>query len=153
MGEWGTDLHKAVRWGELDRVKRLIEEGADTDATDDCGRTALYEACYKGSLEMVKYLCEEAGANIAITDKDGRTALHEAARGNNIDVVRYLCEEAGADKEATDKDGLTPRDVAKRTTVSQTVVEYLPAREFPWLLVAAVGLAVGIGTLVYMKRK
>jgi ankyrin repeat protein len=43
-----------------------------------------------GSLQVVKYLAEEAGADVQCTGPDGKTALMWAAAEGHVDVVDYL---------------------------------------------------------------
>ena len=54
--------------------------------------TLLIQACEKGNLEVVKYLCE-AGADI---QTNNNYSLRWASYDGNLELVKYLCE-AGAD--------------------------------------------------------
>ena len=54
-------IFEAAWEGNLQIVKEFIENGADVNAKDILGRTALYLASYFGNLEIVKYL-ESKGA-------------------------------------------------------------------------------------------
>jgi|TARA_R110000744_G_scaffold76958_2_gene152200 ankyrin repeat protein len=54
-------IFEAAWEGNLQIVKEFIENGADVNAKDILGRTALYLASYCGNLEIVKYL-ESKGA-------------------------------------------------------------------------------------------
>ena len=69
----GEELIDAARYGDLETVKLLIENGADINAKDEDGYTVLMHASFNGYLEIVKYLIEK-GANVN-EDKDGVTAL------------------------------------------------------------------------------
>jgi len=55
-------------------VKLLLEKGANIEAKDNDGDTALINAAIKGETEMVKLLLEK-GANIEAKDNKGETAL------------------------------------------------------------------------------
>ena len=52
----------------------LIEKGADIDAKDKTGSTALMWAARDNSLEMVKLLIEK-GADVMLENNEGNTAL------------------------------------------------------------------------------
>ena len=90
----------------------MVENGADINAKDDGGWTALMLASYNGEFEVVKYLVE-SGANINAKDNDGRTALMLASLNGKFEVVEYLIEK-GANVNAENNDGLTASDFATR---------------------------------------
>lgn len=93
------------RDGEVDTLKRLIEAGADVDARDLGGLTALMLTVRNGHTEIVKVLLE-AGADINAQDDSGETALLKAARGGQTEVVNILVT-VGADVNAKNKNGDT----------------------------------------------
>ena len=97
-------LHEAARKGDVEEVKRLLDNGANVWAQDYGGTTALYWAAFR-HVEAVKVLLEH-GADVGARDEDGKTALFFAAQNGNVDVVKVLLEH-GADVEAKDKDGWT----------------------------------------------
>lgn len=76
----------AAEYGTPEMVKVLIDEGANVDAVDDSGWTALMHA---NEAENVRVLLN-AGANMAIKNNDGETALAMAIRYEQEDVVQLL---------------------------------------------------------------
>jgi len=91
-------LHWAIGDGNVDSVRALIEAGADVNAKDVRGATALHQAAY-GNNAAVAALLIEAGADVNAKNVRGATALHQAAYGNNVAVAAVLIE-AGADVNA-----------------------------------------------------
>ena len=89
----------------LEEIKELLKKGADLEAKDKDGITALIEAVSCGMLDVVKCLAEH-GADLDAKDGDGRTVLMKAVNWVKLDVVKCLAEH-GADLEAKDKYGNT----------------------------------------------
>ena len=100
-----ADLLKAVKEGQTEAVKALIAQGADVNAKDLRGMTALMWAALGGHTEAVKALLE-AGADVNAKGSFGigMTALMWAARMGHIDTVQALIAK-GADVNAKRKDG------------------------------------------------
>lgn len=94
-------------------VKRALEQGANANAADDWGRTALQLATKAGNHELAQMLLE-AGANVhrASMDSDSTTPLHTAALYGSRDLVDALLK-FGADVAREDDFGSTAWLVAK----------------------------------------
>ena len=88
-------LHEAAFAGNLDEVKRLLEEGTAVDVPDLEGRTALMWASFNGHT-AVNALLLENGAAINAREVNGRTALMYASSGPYPETVELLLEK-GAD--------------------------------------------------------
>ena len=80
---------------DLDKIRLFISAGADVNAIDNNGRTALIWAAFSGCTEMAKLLIS-AGADVNIKDNNGETALIWAASSGCKKMVRLLID-AGAD--------------------------------------------------------
>jgi len=61
----------------LEAVKLCVELGADVNAANDVGLTALHGAAYSGLDEVIRFLVEH-GANVNAKDATGQTPLHKA---------------------------------------------------------------------------
>jgi ankyrin repeat protein len=105
MREIDKELIKASEYNYLEKVKQLLEEGADVNAKDDFGKTALMWACEYGYKEIAELLIEK-GADLNAQDKYGLTALIYATKWSQKEVVKLLLEK-GADMNIKDKDGRT----------------------------------------------
>ncbi|HUN98464.1 MAG TPA: ankyrin repeat domain-containing protein [Bradyrhizobium sp.] len=94
-----TPLQYAAVVGSLDAMKLLIDAGADVNAQNNSGATALVWSAT--NLAKVKLLVAH-GANVNAATKRGRTALLIAAMSDNsAGVVQFLLDN-GADAKATD---------------------------------------------------
>jgi ankyrin repeat protein len=78
------------KWA-LETVHALVALGADIDAVNDDGQTALHAAAYIGADTIIEYLASR-GAKLDVMDKFGQTALSIAANlitvglGDNFDA-------------------------------------------------------------------
>lgn len=105
-----TPLMKAAGRGELAAVQSLLAAGADVNAADGRGFTALYHACYnadedRGYPEVVRALLA-AGADREAAIGYGVRPLMYAAGNGEAAVVRELLA-AGADPAARNEGGRT----------------------------------------------
>ena len=85
----------AVTNGDVDAVRDLIGAGADVDARDRYGQTALMLAAHGGHRAIVALLVER-GAALDVSAKYGLSALMLAIVAGHADVARLLAR-AGAD--------------------------------------------------------
>lgn len=91
------ELRRELYANTTKMLRLLIEEGADVNATDRYGRTALMHAAAAGHLEAVELLLEH-GAHVWPQDEKGKSALHHAATGQQkgegychvVETVRVL---------------------------------------------------------------
>ncbi|MGI4791559.1 MAG: ankyrin repeat domain-containing protein [Janthinobacterium lividum] len=93
----------------------LLEAGANINAQDVYGRTALMMVCgetLRSSASAVKFLLEQ-GADVNLRSRSGDSALGCAARGDDNAVVRLLLK-AVAQVNTGDEEGRTPLMWASR---------------------------------------
>ena len=96
---------------EFDNIKRAIKEGAQVNAKNDVGYTALIYTCgmswgIKPYLNIAKYLIDH-GAKVNVKAKGGFTPLTEACAYGNYEIVKLLLE-SGADRSIKGQYGTTP---------------------------------------------
>ena len=106
----GGDLHIAAGKGDTAVVEALLEAGADVEAKDSHGWTALHIAAMEGHSAVVKVLLE-AGADVNAKDNTDGTALLNAAMIGHYAIIKTLLE-AGANVEAKDNHGWTALSLA-----------------------------------------
>jgi ankyrin repeat protein len=82
-------------------VRKLLAAGADVNATQVDGTTALHWAAYQEDAETVALLVR-AGANVNAVNRYGAPALAQACANGNAAVIKLLLD-AGADANATMK--------------------------------------------------
>ena len=98
-----TALHWAVLQEDAEMVRRLLEAGADVDATTQYGVSPLEIACQRGDAETVGQLLT---AKPRLDSPGVRSPLMTAARQGSLQVVDRLLN-AGASAEVTDESGQT----------------------------------------------
>ncbi len=101
-------LNDAAKEGDLDEVKRLIEEGANIEVRDASKSTPLYNAVDGGHRDLAKFLILK-GANINVNCENGNTPLHRATVlfGGDKEMAELLIKN-GANVNAVDPVGNTP---------------------------------------------
>ena len=104
-------LHRAAQAGNVAGLQAALAAGADVDARDGRGWTALMYAVDKGYTLLVEPLLG-AGANPDVRAPDGATALFMAVAHGHTDVIALLME-AGADPKVKGPKGKTAVDVAR----------------------------------------
>jgi ankyrin repeat protein len=129
----------AAMRGDVSEVRSLLRTGADVNAAQGDGMTALHWAAEHRDAEMTEVLVA-AGANpAALTRLGDYTPLHISARAGATAVARVLLE-SGADAEAaTSTGGATPLHLAAGAGYTDFVallLEYgaqVDVREPMWL--------------------
>ena len=107
----GTAIHIVAKRNLLDVLKMLVKYGADVNAIDHSGSTALHYAARIGAVETVKFLLQNSANVKAFTDSTWSTPLHLAAIVNSPSTLRLLIEH-GADLDAADGRNKTALDLA-----------------------------------------
>ena len=118
-------LLDAARRGDVAAVRSLLKEGADPNAAQGDGLTALHLAAEVGQVEIAKVLLG-AGAKVeAQTRIGGYTPLHLASQRGYASVVLALIE-AGADpRGVTTTSGVTPLHLAGKALTGENAVRAL----------------------------
>ncbi|KAI4485299.1 hypothetical protein M0804_006804 [Polistes exclamans] len=84
-------LNAAVVKYDIDKLKSLMEYGANISQTNVDGRTALHIACCQGNLNIVQELLK-MGADVNKKDRYHRTPLIEAIDGDHHEIINILLE-------------------------------------------------------------
>ncbi len=114
-----TSIHVFARAGDNDLLREMVAAGADIEARDKEGRTALRWAVDLGHAKSVEFLLG-AGADKEARDAKGHTALQTAAAMGYFEVARVLLS-AGADSNVEKNTGATPLHLAAMKGNSEIV--------------------------------
>ncbi|XP_037622253.1 glutaminase liver isoform, mitochondrial isoform X2 [Sebastes umbrosus] len=76
--------------GDVQALRRYFLSGADVNAVDYDGRSALHVAAAEGHAEVIRFLLQNTGANPALKDRWGSSPLQEARRHNKDAAVQLL---------------------------------------------------------------
>ena len=114
-----TPLILAAWWGRTEIVNELINAGANIDARDDDGNSALLGASFRADLGLIKSLVA-AGAEINTYNKKKETPLHIAASRNRPALAAYLLQ-LGAPIDVKDAEGNTPLKLSVELEASSCV--------------------------------
>ena len=87
-------------------VNALLDQGADVNAPEADGATALHWAAQSDDVEMLGLLVD-AGADVSAKNRFNVTPLELAANNGNAAAIERLLQ-AGADANATSREGQTP---------------------------------------------
>lgn len=120
-------IHHAASVGDVEGLKKALEDGADKDEEDSEGRRGLHFACGYGELACAQALLE-AGAAADAVDKNKNTALHYAAGYGRETCVALLLDH-GASVTLQNLDGKTAIDVA-RLNSQEEVLKLLEKHAF-----------------------
>ena len=115
---------QAIMDGDVETVKRFIEEGRDVNTIVEGDSFPIQIAAYSVQFEMVKLLLENGADPNAHAGKCFTPLLYAARSEKSIEIVKILLE-YGADPTAEKRDkysnGKTPLDRAKQNDNKEAI--------------------------------
>ncbi|MDX2289165.1 MAG: quinoprotein dehydrogenase-associated putative ABC transporter substrate-binding protein [Hyphomicrobiaceae bacterium] len=112
--EAGADLNQelsnAMLAADPERVRFLVEKGAQINKLDRQGYAAIHTAARTRKSDLIA-LALELGADINLRDRDGYTALQHAILKDDVAAIKLLAGH-GADLEARSVEDATPVAIA-----------------------------------------
>lgn len=122
-------LHQAAYDGNIELVRKILENKVDPDKRDSFGGTALHAAMFQKNMEIIRFLINRGFDVNARGLANGYTPLHDAVWANNLEAARILLEN-GARMDIRAKDGLTPYEKAKQEGKKE-MVSYMESKTSP----------------------
>jgi hypothetical protein len=128
-----TALMKAAASGNAEVIRILLETGADPNARNKKGETALMAAAksYRHCGDTMLLLIEN-GADLNAQDERGRTALHHAVAGKCAAEAVGLLIAHGTDLNVPDDKGSCPLHLAARAGAYDLAETLLNAGAASW---------------------
>ena len=112
----GDNLFSATRSGDLEAIKKHLDNGSDVHKRDSLKLTPVHWATINGQTNALKLLIEKGGdINVKM---DGMTPLHMASHLGRHETVVFLVNH-GADVNAEDKEEQTALEQLEKTSISK----------------------------------
>lgn len=130
-------LADAAMRGDVEQVRSLLKSGAEVNAAQGDGMTALHWAAELGSVPMAEMLIAAGASLEALTRLGGYTPLHLAAEAGRAPVAGKLLA-AGANARAATTTGVTALHLAAEAGSTETITVLVKhgadvnARENAW---------------------
>lgn len=99
LSQLNANLRVAAHNGDTEKVERLLKRGANIEARDDNGQTALIHAARNGNTEIVGLLLKR-GADTEAENDHGQTALMIATDLGEKEIADLL-REFGAEQKSS----------------------------------------------------
>ena len=110
----------AAMKGDADMVRTLVRQGADVNAAQPDGMTALHWAALNGDLKVMDVLLVAGAATESLTRLGGYTPLHLASSKGHAPIVARLLE-AGSKPKALTATGVQPIHLAAQAGSADAV--------------------------------
>lgn len=119
---------QAAERGDKAAVRELLKDGADVNAAQGDGMSALHWAAERGDAELAEILLF-AGANVTATTRIGQyTPLHIAGKNGAAAVTRALLKAGAAVDAKTTNSGVTPLHMAASSGNADTISALIDAK-------------------------
>ncbi len=92
----GEQLRAEAAKGNISSLQTLLDAGADVNAKDPSGVTALMEAVHAGQVEAVKFLIARGADVNATADREGIQLTPLSVASENIEFVNMWTSQEGA---------------------------------------------------------
>lgn len=120
-----SDLHNAVKKGDIAAVRELLEDDVEVDEWDELeGTTPLYAACEAGRRDIAELLIKH-GANTngyLIDTGRGKSPLYAAAKEGHTDLVAFLLQN-GARANLSGEEHLEPLYYAENGAIVRLLLD------------------------------
>ena len=115
-----TPVANAAEQNNVQIVRQLLQGGADVNAAQSDGLTALHWAAINNNLEMTEILLYAGGSFRSTTRVGGYTPLHLASQKGNFEIMGAMLK-AGADPNQFTSTGITSMHFAAVSNVPEAI--------------------------------
>ena len=119
-----TAVHYAANKGNIRILKKLIENGADIDASTNIGKNVMHLAAEGNQPSMLIYLITEKQQSSQSADENGSTPLHWACYSGAEEAVDFLLN-LNVNIDQQDKEKWTPLHLAANEGREKIVLKLL----------------------------
>ena len=85
-----SEAFKAVKSGDINLFKTMIQSGINPNQVDEKGKTFLHYAAKLGYIDIFRYLVYQLHCKVDQLDKNDKTPLMNAAKKGQLEVLKYL---------------------------------------------------------------
>lgn len=107
-----NELRLAVFNEEIEKVRKLLEDGVNPNTCDDQLTYPVLLAFEDDSNEILKLLLDHPDIDLHVIDSNRRGMLHYAAECNNIEIIKCLLTTHNFTPDMLDVDLITPLEIA-----------------------------------------
>ena len=144
---------------DLGTIQALLRQGADVNAAQGDGMTALHWAAEHGALDIAQMLIYAGGSVEAVTRIGAYTPLHLASKAGNASMIRVLIDAGSDPAQGTASAGATPLHFAAASGNAEAISALLDygvevdaretkAGQTPLIFAASIGRIEAINALV-----
>ena len=112
-----TPLMLAADHGDVQVVRALLDAGADVNAQDYLGRTALHAAVTGRCIECLELILQRSPDIMLATHDEGGSAMHTAVKLGHAKALTVLWKAAPTMAEQPNRFGQTPRQLSEALLV------------------------------------
>lgn len=115
VAAYNSEVVSAVRDEELDRLRKMQENGQKLNCFNRFGESLLNLACRRGFESIVRYLMDQPSITVKTSDDCGRTPLHDACwhPQPQLSICKWILEEEPALFFIMDRRGCTAFEYAR----------------------------------------
>eukprot|EP00547_Thalassionema_nitzschioides_P010940 CAMPEP_0194262808 /NCGR_PEP_ID=MMETSP0158-20130606/46730_1 /TAXON_ID=33649 /ORGANISM="Thalassionema nitzschioides, Strain L26-B" /LENGTH=548 /DNA_ID=CAMNT_0039002969 /DNA_START=17 /DNA_END=1663 /DNA_ORIENTATION=+ len=110
---YGMDAINAINCQNIETLRRWHQKGRPLETSNEVGKSLIHLACKRGSLDVVKFLVQEACVSLWVHDKKGRTPFHLLCHSAGLTVFQlfeFIMKQDIDLLYVTDERGLMPLD-------------------------------------------
>lgn len=124
-----TALYHAVKIGNIELVKKLLNLGASLDIANLARKSLLHLAVELANMEIIKHILDVEPKLLNAQDFDGYSALHIACKNGQIEIVKELITQGANPYQTLDREKTIPlllAVISDHTPIVTCILDYYP---------------------------